>query len=306
MEPKAKTSFCWLIPPLIRHRRRRQDGRPPYALLGCYVDSKANRTLPVFFTAASETINASMCHAFCNTPELQAVYFGLEYGMECWCGAKRDADNSTFQLANPQSECDLKCNSSSTGEMCGGNWRLSLYRILDPVQVDPPSETGPNTPSATGTPEDDTQGGGSRSLSGGAIAGITVAALLAVALLALLVMFLMRRRQKRGTKGRRVARTGVADPQADAGGSGTGPQMAAAGGAVAAAGSSNHSREGAGGNGVVGGGNSKAKVGHREGEVGGSARGGTASIDGESLVAGAPYHHQAHNDDLPGYQSSAR
>ncbi|KAK6859653.1 heme peroxidase [Apiospora arundinis] len=259
---------------------------PPYTLLGCYVDSKANRTLPVFFTAASETINASMCHAFCNTPEFQAVYFGLEYGMECWCGAKRDADNSTFQLANPQSECDLKCNSSSTGEMCGGNWRLSLYRILDPVQVDPPSsgmpppgapssttgpgssETGPNTPSATGTPEDDTQGGGSRSLSGGAIAGITVTALLAVALLALLVMFLMRRRQKRGTKGRRVARTGVADPQADAGGSGTGPQMAAAGGAVAAAGSSNHSREGAGGNGVVGGGNSKAKVGHREGEVG--------------------------------------
>ncbi|KAK8104346.1 uncharacterized protein PG998_011379 [Apiospora kogelbergensis] len=109
-----------------------------YTLLGCYVDNRTNRTLPVQPVPAYRTNCAQVCHDFCNTPQLQAMFFGLEYGTECWCGTKGNHDNSTFQLAASPDECSYKCPADPT-ESCGGDFRLSLYSIRDPTPVDLPT-----------------------------------------------------------------------------------------------------------------------------------------------------------------------
>ncbi|KAK8016651.1 hypothetical protein PG993_014840 [Apiospora rasikravindrae] len=235
----------------------------PYTLLGCYVDQSPNRTLPHTAFQGMPTNCATVCHALCNAPEYQATYFGLEYGTECYCGG---GDLATFQQAASPAECNKPCPANAS-EMCGSDWRLSLYRILDTTLNPSPAATAPPAgPSSTGAGEgnngttgtsgDDTRSdgaGGKSNLTGGQIAGIGVAAFVIVALVAGLVMFLVRRRQQRGQKGRRLARPGTGT-QARAAGPGAaetepasgGAQIAgASGSAVARAGdSSNNSREG--------------------------------------------------------------
>ncbi|KAK7987289.1 WSC-domain-containing protein [Apiospora saccharicola] len=288
-----------------------------YKLVGCFVDQSPNRTLNITAYQGNDSNTANSCHGMCNVPQFQAAYFGLEYGTECYCGG-RDAA-LRFKPADPLS-CNKPCPQNAS-EMCGSDWRLNIYQILDTTIVPSPSPgvtpTGVPLPSSPSTGPGDngngttpainqeTDGSGGSHLSGGSIAGIGVAAFVVVALLAVLVVFLMRRRQQRGQKGRRLARPGTgtsAGPQSGAGateaggeGGASGVQMAGATGATAGAGagggSGSNSREG----GLASG---KAKA--------AGAVGNTASVDGDSLVAGAPYHHHPHNDELPGYQSSAR
>ncbi|KAK8122731.1 hypothetical protein PG984_011401 [Apiospora sp. TS-2023a] len=294
-----------------------------YTLLGCFVDQSPNRTLNITAYQGNDSNTANSCHGMCNVPQFQAAYFGLEYGTECYCGG-RDAA-LRFTPAASLNECNKPCPQNAS-EMCGSDWRLNIYQILDTTIVPSPSpnvaptiaplpssSTGPGDsgngttppPSTTPASNQETDGSGGSHLSGGSIAGIGVAAFVVVALLAVLVVFLMRRRQQRGQKGRRLARPGTgtsAGPQSGAGateagaeGGAGGVQMAGATGAMAGAGagggSGSNSREG----GLASG---KAKA--------AGAVGNTASVDGDSLVAGAPYHHHPHNDELPGYQSSAR
>lgn len=303
-----------------------------YTLLGCYVDQAPNRTLNTTAYQGSDLNEAGRCHAACNVPQYRAAYFGLEYGTECYCGASDAA--LRFRPAPDPADCAKPCPRNA-GETCGGDWRLSIYQILDTsvkpspspsiasaaVPLPPSSSSsaspGPGggnnnnngtTPSPSTTPGEDQHrdSAGSSRLRGGEIAGIVVAVVFVVALLAGLLMFLMRRRGQRGQKGRRLARPGTgtsAGPQPGVGtteagtnGGASGVQMAGASaakaGAGTGAGSGSNSREG----GLA---SSKSKA--------AEGAGNTASVDGESLVAGAPYHHHhAHNDELPGYQSSAR
>ncbi|KAK7914144.1 WSC-domain-containing protein [Apiospora marii] len=293
-----------------------------YTLLGCYLDQSPNRTLNTTAYQGSDLSDARECHAMCNVPQFKAAYFGLEYGTECYCGASDAA--LRFRPAADNAECDKPCPRNAS-EMCGSDWRLSIYQILDTsvkpspspdvmstasVPPMPSSSTAPGgnngtTPSPSSTPTEDqrTDDSGGSHLSGGEIAGIVVAVVFILALLAGLVILLMRRRQQRGQKRGRVARSGTGAAAGQRPGTGTteagteggasGVQMAGASGptAGAGAGSGSNSREGGLGSG-------KAKA------AGGP--GNTASVDGDSLVAGAPYHHHPHNDELPGYQSSAR
>ena len=59
----------------------------------------------------------------CTAPPRKFSLFGLEYGGECYCG------NTLSQGAFPEifpSSCSIPC-AGNTGEMCGGQNRLSLY-----------------------------------------------------------------------------------------------------------------------------------------------------------------------------------
>ncbi|KAK7961907.1 heme peroxidase [Apiospora aurea] len=268
----------------------------PYTLLGCYVDQSPNRTLPVTAYQHMTTNRATVCHALCNAPEYGATLFGLEYGAECYCGA---GDPHTFQKAASPAECGTPCPANAS-EMCGGDWRLSLYRIrdttLDPSPAATAPPTGPSSSSSAGAGDGGNNGtagsgsgddqhndsvGGKQNLTGGPDRRDRCCGV-----------------RHRGARGRAGAGSGTAEREAAGGASGA--EMAGAGGSAAGAragDSSNNSREGRIGSG-------KAKAAGQNGGAGGA--GTAASIDGESLVAGAPYHHHPHNDELPGYQSSAR
>ncbi|KAK8075527.1 hypothetical protein PG997_010190 [Apiospora hydei] len=141
----------------------------PYTLLGCYVDQSPNRTLPTTAYQRMPTNRATVCHALCNAPEYRATLFGLEYGAECYCGA---GDPASFQKAASDAECDRPCPANAS-EMCGGDWRLSLYRIrdttLDPspaVTAAPP--TGPSSSAGSGSGDDQhtDSAGGKQNLTG--------------------------------------------------------------------------------------------------------------------------------------------
>ncbi|KAK8061841.1 WSC-domain-containing protein [Apiospora phragmitis] len=127
----------------------------PFTLLGCFVDQSPNRTLAHTAFQGHDTNCALVCHDICNTPQYQATYFGLEYGTECYCGS---GDLAAFPRAGSPAECNKPCPANAS-EMCGSDWRLSLYRILD-TTVDPsssptatpgPSSTLPNDNSTTTT-----------------------------------------------------------------------------------------------------------------------------------------------------------
>lgn len=72
----------------------------------------------------------SKCTAFCF--DRGFLYAGTEYHSECYCG---DYLARGAKLAK-ESECTTPC-SGSTGEACGGNMRLSLYKTN---LIKPPTE----------------------------------------------------------------------------------------------------------------------------------------------------------------------
>jgi len=49
-------------------------------------------------------------------------YFGMEYGVECYCGDRIAAVATT----EPEGECNVPCQGDSS-KMCGGGWHLSIY-----------------------------------------------------------------------------------------------------------------------------------------------------------------------------------
>ncbi|XP_063408713.1 uncharacterized protein LOC134692193 [Mytilus trossulus] len=47
----------------------------------------------------------------------------MQVGHECYCGNANDRFNK-----RPEPECSIPCSGNKTG-MCGGDWRLSIYKI---------------------------------------------------------------------------------------------------------------------------------------------------------------------------------
>lgn len=80
--------------------------------LGCFLSGvNGHHTFPSRIgTSTQDTIS---CSKFC----LGSVYFGMEYGNECYCGdilPSQTADN-----------CNMKCTS---GEICGGVWAVNIFQ----------------------------------------------------------------------------------------------------------------------------------------------------------------------------------
>jgi WSC domain len=90
-----------------------------YQYLGCYNDTATARSLPGTYTYSSN-MTVGSCATFCNG----AIYFGVEYYNECYCGENLAAD-STKQ---PVTDCSYPCSGNSS-EFCGGSNRLDLYQL---------------------------------------------------------------------------------------------------------------------------------------------------------------------------------
>ena len=89
--------------------------------MGCYVDAKV-RALPDMKTDLKRNINVDFleqCIKYCRSKN--QPYAGLQNHYECFCGI----DYTRYGKAK-ESSCNRKC-SDSTGRMCGGYWRLSVY-----------------------------------------------------------------------------------------------------------------------------------------------------------------------------------
>ncbi|OAG11608.1 heme peroxidase [Paraphaeosphaeria sporulosa] len=88
-----------------------------YTYAGCFTDSVEARVLTDVYVANTR-MAVEKCAAACE----RYVWFGTEYGAECYCGGA--LKNSTRV---GEGECGMTCGGNQ-GEFCGGRNRLSLYR----------------------------------------------------------------------------------------------------------------------------------------------------------------------------------
>ncbi|KAI1820790.1 WSC domain-containing protein [Xylaria intraflava] len=113
-----------------------------YNWYGCQTEATSTRALNAF-TYANDSMTLESCGSFCSTEG--TVYFGTEYGRECYCGNEFESGS----VSAPASDCSQPCAGNSS-EYCGNGNRLSVY-ILNGTTTTPPVSRSP-APLATGFP----------------------------------------------------------------------------------------------------------------------------------------------------------
>ncbi|PNY25393.1 fungistatic metabolite [Tolypocladium capitatum] len=109
-----------------------------YVLIGCQTEGNGTRALPGK-AADAATMTNTQCATFCQ----DYMYFGTEYGRECYCGNKLDVSSTVA----PQKECGMLCGGSVL-EYCGASNRLSVYKKKEAVPP-PPAPTPAKAPAKT-------------------------------------------------------------------------------------------------------------------------------------------------------------
>ncbi|PMD17835.1 WSC-domain-containing protein [Hyaloscypha hepaticicola] len=107
----------------------------PYSYYGCQTEGSNTRALNAK-TTAYDTMTLESCAGDC----AGYIYFGTEYGRECYCGNSF----STGSEPAPQDECTFPCAGDSV-EICGAGLRLSVYSTSTPVVI-----AGPSNPATVG------------------------------------------------------------------------------------------------------------------------------------------------------------
>ena len=96
--------------------------------IGCYKDG-GSRAL-----TSQQTLNANLgsytqqCIDKCRS--LNHPYAGLQYYYQCFCGTTYDKHGKA-----DEAQCNAQCRDSS-GTICGGTWRNSVYKICKYNAVD--------------------------------------------------------------------------------------------------------------------------------------------------------------------------
>lgn len=82
-------------------------------------------TSPRFCALRARCFVGQICYEMCAGEDAGFTFFGLQYGVECWCSA-------TFSeaAATAGGECDFEC-SGNPGELCGGNFAVLVYEIIN-------------------------------------------------------------------------------------------------------------------------------------------------------------------------------
>ncbi|NXC35133.1 WSCD2 protein, partial [Campylorhamphus procurvoides] len=101
-----------------RSGRDKEEDRARY--IGCYVDNTRRRTLRGMSFFDYKKMTVFRCQDNC--AERGYLYAGLEFGAECYCGHKIQAENAS------ESECNMECKGERSNT-CGGINRLSIYRL---------------------------------------------------------------------------------------------------------------------------------------------------------------------------------
>ncbi|KAL8743437.1 MAG: hypothetical protein Q9190_004206 [Brigantiaea leucoxantha] len=90
-----------------------------YTYEGCYTDSTSARVLTGKSTS-SNTMSYSSCSSYC----YGFIYFGVEYGRECYCG---NIFSNPTSPAPSASDCNTKCSGDAT-QICGAGNRMNLFK----------------------------------------------------------------------------------------------------------------------------------------------------------------------------------
>ncbi|CAM9474717.1 unnamed protein product [Ectocarpus fasciculatus] len=101
-----------------------QAGCPAdFSFVGCYADSVTER----IFTSRGQhnPMSAGMCYMFCD--DGVNTHFGMQYSSECWCGIHPELNKHDEELAGDK--CDFLCVGTTTGEICGGFLKMSVFEI---------------------------------------------------------------------------------------------------------------------------------------------------------------------------------
>lgn len=98
---------------------------PGWNYLGCYTEATTGRALNgILLPIRAAVTDVESCAAACSG----YVYFGVEYGQECYCGNVLNAgsvNSNTVTNANP---CNMIC-ADNANEYCGGRSVLNLYQL---------------------------------------------------------------------------------------------------------------------------------------------------------------------------------
>ena len=86
--------------------------------VGCQTEASGARALGQA-SFADDAMTLERCASFCDV----FVYFGVEYGRECYCGDALQAGSVQAVLA----DCDMRC-AGDVSQFCGAGNRLELYR----------------------------------------------------------------------------------------------------------------------------------------------------------------------------------
>ncbi|CAC5403037.1 unnamed protein product [Mytilus coruscus] len=98
-----------------------------YEYVGCYVDNWF-RVLDEGHYDKTET-SADICFDICTDSHTSYTheYFGTQNGHECFCGDGQGLNSHPYYKRR-ESECNTQC-LENTDEMCGGSFRMSVYKI---------------------------------------------------------------------------------------------------------------------------------------------------------------------------------
>lgn len=121
-----------------------------YTFIGCYTDAVAKRVLTHDITASAPGGYANMTILNCANAANASnyIYFGTEYGGECW--AANAIDQSSQIRSN--SSCNMACRGNDT-EWCGAGDFLQMYQLTSNitkiVYYEPPVPTTTTAAPAT-------------------------------------------------------------------------------------------------------------------------------------------------------------
>jgi hypothetical protein len=101
---------------------------------GCYTDSIALRVLSGQ-TISSDDMTLASCASIC----AGYAYFGVEYGIQCFCGTELDASTTK----SPETECTMPCPGDNS-LICGDANRLTVYKKKA-------TPAAPSSPAAAGS-----------------------------------------------------------------------------------------------------------------------------------------------------------
>lgn len=96
-------------------------GMGGYKYLGCYADLVEGLRALWEDGDVTQTMTVEACKALC-IDDLGYRYFGVEWGVECYCGNRRD---ETSMLVEDY-QCGMPC-AGDANQICGDDQRLSLY-----------------------------------------------------------------------------------------------------------------------------------------------------------------------------------
>ncbi|CAN0104949.1 unnamed protein product [Scytosiphon promiscuus] len=96
--------------------------------VGCAKDKGNDRILSNKYS--NDNMSPEMCATYCEGDD----FFGLQYGVECWCGSDDDVDNL---FRHGTGTCNYPCAGDGK-KSCGGEYAMSLYQFGAALPVEIP------------------------------------------------------------------------------------------------------------------------------------------------------------------------